>query len=325
MSEVTWPSVAVVIPVLNEEKYLRRAIESILAQDYPGNMEICLALGPSIDTTDDIADELARGDVRISTIPNPTGGRSSGLNAAIRATRGEVVVRVDAHSELPRGYIARAVETLQRTGAVNVGGVQRAVGTTPFERSSALALASPFGMGGSRYRTGGAEGSVDTVFLGVFQRSALEVVGLFDESVEGNEDYELNIRLRANGGLIWFDPALHVEYRPRGTIRSLARQFFLYGSWKRTVVRMHPGSTQLRQLAPPAAVIGITASLVVSPWNPWAAVVPSAYLAAVIGASVWTGRRPADVARLMVIFPTMHTAWACGFLAGRRNRSARGS
>ena len=311
------------MPVLNEEAHLQRAVESILAQDYPGALDACLALGPSTDRTEEIAQRLSASDSRVRSVSNPTGGRSSGLNAAIRATNGEIVVRVDAHSELPPGYITRAVETLQRTGAVNVGGVQRAVGTTPFERSVARALASPFGMGGARYRTGGTEGPVDTVFLGVFSRAALERVGLFDETVVGNEDYELNIRLRDNGGTVWFDPELRVDYVPRGSVRALARQFFLYGAWKRVVVRKHPGSTRLRQVVPPIALLAIVASLVASVWWPVGLFVPGAYVFAVMLAAIAAGRRPALIGRLLVIFPVMHGAWAGGFLRGAQKHAAR--
>ena len=311
------------MPVLNEEAHLQRAVESILAQDYPGTLDVCLALGPSTDRTEEIARRLSASDSRVRSVPNPTGGRSSGLNATIRATNGDVVVRVDAHSELPPGYITRAVATLQRTGAVNVGGVQRAVGTTPFEQAVARALASPFGMGGARYRTGGTEGPVDTVFLGVFSRTALERVGLFDETVVGNEDYELNIRLRDHGGTVWFDPELRVDYVPRGSVRALARQFFLYGAWKRVVVRKHPGSTKFRQVVPPIALLAIVASLVASVWWPVGLIVPAAYVFAVMLAAIVAGREPALIGRLLVIFPVVHGAWAGGFLRGVKERGAR--
>ena len=310
------------MPVLNEERHLQRAVDSVLAQHYPGSFDVCLALGPSTDRTDQIAAHITQTDPRVRTVANPTGGRSSGLNAAIRATIGRVIVRVDAHCELPPGYITRAVETLLRTEAVNVGGVQRAVGNTPFERASARALASPFGMGGARYRTGGTEGPVDTVFLGVFERSAIESVGLFDETVVGNEDYELNIRLREAGGTVWFDPQLSVDYTPRASLRTLARQFFLYGAWKRSVVRKHPGATKLRQAAPPLALLAIVASIVASPWLPVALVVPGFYALAVVVASVLASRHPAHIARLLMIFPTMHGAWAWGFLRGEPRRSS---
>lgn len=312
------------MPVLDEEAHLADAIRSILEQDYPGAFDVCIALGPSSDGTDSVARQLAEEHARVRTVANPTGGRSSGLNAAIRATTGRVVVRVDAHSRLPQGYITRAVGTLLRTSAANVGGVQKAIGNTTFQRAVAAALSSPFGMGGARYHTGGDEGPVDTVFLGVFERSALERVGSFDESVVGNEDYELNVRLRADGGIVWFDPSLEVEYTPRSSLRALGRQFFNYGAWKRAVVRKHPDSVQPRQLVPPIVLASMLASFAIGWWIPIAWFVPLAYVGAVAMASATTGRTFGERLWLVAVFPTMHMAWALGFFVGER-RSARTS
>jgi succinoglycan biosynthesis protein ExoA len=312
----TWPSVSVVMPVLNEERHLEHAVKAIFAQDYPGPMDVCLALGPSTDATNDVAARLQADEPRLRTVDNPTGKTPAALNAAIRATSGDVVVRVDGHSVLSPGYITRAVETLQRTGAANVGGVQKTVGTTPFEEAVAAAMASPFSMGGARFHTGGEEGPVDTVYLGVFKREAIEQVGLFDESLIRNQDYELNIRLREVGNTVWFNPQLEVEYRPRPTLRTLARQYAEYGTWKRHVLRLHPKSLKLRQVIPPLALLALVASFVTAPWMPLALVVPAIYAGAIVIASLATS--PAHALRLTVIFPTMHMSWALGFLARRR-------
>jgi len=312
----TWPSVSVVMPVLNEERHLEHAVRAIFAQDYPGPMEVCLALGPSTDATNDVALRMQANEPRLRTVDNPTGKTPAALNAAIRATSGEVVVRVDGHSVLSPGYITRAVETLQRTGAANVGGVQKTVGTTPFEEAVAAAMASPFSMGGARFHTGGEEGPVDTVYLGVFKREAIEQVGLFDESLIRNQDYELNIRLREAGHTVWFDPRLEVEYRPRPTLRMLARQYAEYGTWKRHVLRLHPKSLKVRQVIPPLTLLALVASFVTAPLMPLALVVPAIYAGAIVIASLATS--PAHALRLTVIFPTMHMSWALGFLARRR-------
>lgn len=320
MSDEHWPSVSVVMPVLNEADHLRAAVDAILAQDYPGQLDVCLALGPSVDTTDEVARRLTDEHPSVRTVTNPSGRTPSGLNAAIRATHGEVVVRVDGHALLPLGYVTRAVRTLRRTGAVNVGGTQRAVGATPFEHAVAVAMSSPFGMGGAKFHTGGTEGPTDTVYLGVFARHAIEAVGLFDESLIRNQDYELNVRLRKAGGVVWFDPELSVDYRPRPTASKLARQFFEYGAWKRHVLRLHPGSVRPRQLVPPVALLSIVAAVVASPWLPWALVVPAAYLAAVVTFTIGLARRDrrAQFMSLCLVFPTMHMSWAAGFLVGRR-------
>ena len=322
VSELVWPSVSVVIPAVDEEQHIESALASVLAQVYPGRLDICVALGPSTDRTNEIVQRSGARDRRISTVENPSGGRCSGLNAAIRATDGEVVVRVDARSVLPAGYVQHAVSTLLRTGAANVGGVQHAVGDSPFTAAAALAMASPFGMGGAKFHTGGSEGQVDTVFLGTFRREWLERVGLFDETLVGNEDYELNIRLRQAGGTVWFDPSLSVDYVPRSSLASLARQFANYGAWKRRVARLHPSSLKPRQLVPPVAVLALVGSIIVAPWLPITLAIPALYLIAVTMAAAMTmtngtGPRLRRFTRLLLIFPTMHLSWGLGFLVGR--------
>ncbi|NNE12055.1 MAG: glycosyltransferase, partial [Ilumatobacter sp.] len=211
-----WPSVSVVVPVRDEAPHLERAVASILAQEYPGELDVCLAVAPSGDGTDVVAEQLASGDPRVTVVANPAGVTPAGLNAAIAATDGSVVVRVDGHAALSEGYVRRAVETMCRTGAVNVGGIQAPAPETPFEEAVAAATTSWLGTGGATYRMGGAEGPVDTVYLGVFDRAAGDQVGWFDETLIRNQDYELNIRLRQAGGEVRFDPQLSVQYRPRG-------------------------------------------------------------------------------------------------------------
>ncbi len=317
------PAVAVVMPVRNEAAGLAEAVGAVLAQEFGGGMEVCLAVAPSQDGTGAVAAALAEGDGRVSVVPNPAGATPAGLNAAIRATTAPVVVRVDGHAVLPPGYVVRALETLERTGAVNVGGVQRPAGTTPFEEAVGLAMASRFGAGDARFHYGGPEGPVDTVYLGVFRRDAVEAVGLFDEALVRNQDYELNWRLREAGGVVWFDPSLSVAYRPRASLGGLARQFHGYGRWKRAVAGMHPRSLRWRHLAAPVAVLGVVAGLVGGWWWPPLFVLPGGYAAAVVAAAVAVGRRPRMVARLCAVYPAMHLPWGVGFLFGGAGRGRR--
>src|SRR5919198_1495580 len=169
----SWPAVSVVMPVLNEARHLRSAVEHVLGQDYPGEFELVIALGPSRDGTDAIAAELVAADPRVRSVPNPTGRTPSALNAAIAAARHEIVVRVDGHGILPPDYVRTAVEVLGETGADNVGGIMKAEGTTDFERAVACAMTSPIGVGSARFHTGGEAGPADTVYLGVFRRKTL--------------------------------------------------------------------------------------------------------------------------------------------------------
>jgi len=311
--------VSVVLPVLNEESYLRHAVNAILSQDFLGSMEVILALGPSKDRTDAIAQELHAEDPRIILVENPTGRTAAGLNLAINKSRYPIIVRVDGHAEIPANYISLAVEILHRTGAVNVGGMMAAEGVTTFERAVARAMRSPLGVGASRFHTGGAASAVDTVYLGVFRRSALVDVGGFDERFTRAQDWELNYRLRAAGGIVFFDPRLEVTYRPRPTFKALAKQYFEYGRWRRVVTRRHQGTVNLRYLAPPFALLGTIASLLlgllISPIFFGPAII---YLLFLILASLIIGQNLGESLRLSAILFTMHMSWGAGFLTSPR-------
>ena len=310
------PSISVILPVLNEQSHLESSVRSILSQDYKGPIEVILAIGPSKDRTQEIAKRIASSDSRVVLVENPTGKTAAGLNLALGQTMNPVVVRVDAHAEIPRNYLSLIVEVLNKTGAVNVGGVMAAVGKTIFEKSVAGAMRSAFGVGASRFHTGGEAGPVDTVYLGAFRREALIAIGGFDERFTRAQDWELNFRLRENGGIIYFDPRLHVTYRPRSTVRALAKQYFEYGRWRRVVSRRHKGTINYRYLAPPVALVGFLASvvlgLIVSP----ILFIPAAiYTLFIVGASVKISSSIREYFLLLLVLPTMHFAWGAGFIS----------
>lgn len=221
--------VSVILPVLNEENYLEAVISAILSQDFLGEFEVILALGPSRDRTSQIAEKLRDRDSRIVLVDNPSGRTAVGLNLAIAKAKYPLIVRVDGHATIPSHYLTLATSLIHETGAVNVGGMMAAVGVTPFEKAVARAMRSPLGVGASAFHTGGRAGAADTVYLGAFRKSALQEVGGFDEKFTRAQDWELNFRLRSAGGLVYFDPRLQVEYRPRPRLRALAKQYFEYG------------------------------------------------------------------------------------------------
>ncbi|MGW4044355.1 glycosyltransferase family 2 protein [Streptomyces sp. NPDC004721] len=320
--DVRLPAVSVIMPVLNEERHLRGAVEAILAQEYGGEMEVVIALGPSADRTDDIAAELVAEDPRVHTVPNPTGRTPAALNAAIKASRHPIVVRVDGHGMLSPDYIATAVRLLEETGAQNVGGIMHAEGENAWEHAVAAAMTSKVGVGNAAFHTGGQAGPAETVYLGVFRRAALEQQGGYNEEFIRAQDWELNFRIREAGGLVWFSPELRVSYRPRPNVKALARQYKDYGRWRRVVARYHQGSINLRYLAPPAAVCAIAAGIVVgAALTPWALVVPGGYLAAIAAGSVPAGKGLPLAARLRipVALATMHMSWGWGFLTSPKS------
>ncbi len=319
--------VSFVMPVLNEARYLRRAVETVLEQDVHGPVEIVLALGPSSDGTTELAQQLATEDDRIVLVDNPAADIPVGLNAAIRASSHPTIVRVDAHSELAPGYTARALRTLARTGAGNVGGVMRADGRTPFQRAVARAYNSRVGLGGGAYHGGEHEGEAESAYLGVMRRTVLEEVGLFDESIRRGEDWELNLRIRSAGYRVWFDPALSVTYWPRESWPRLARQFLATGTWRGELVRRYGLRNSLRFFAPPALVLAVAVSLVLGVLQatgvlgaPWSILhLPVlAYVLLILGVAIGPGGGSGirDKLWTLAVLPTMHLSWGAGFLGG---------
>ena len=308
------PSVSVVVPALNAAGPIKAALKSVEDQTYGHIVETIVAAG------DRETEEAARA-LGAVVVENPSQKTPTALNRAIAVASGEVIVRLDAHASLPPDYVARAVETMQRTGAVNVGGMQIPTGSTYWERAIAAAMTSPIGAGDARYRTGGAEGEVETVYLGVFDKKAIEDLGGFDEDFVRNQDYELNHRIIEAGGKVWFDPELKVEYTPRGSLKALWSQYYQYGKAKRMFARRHPGSLRLRQIAPPTLLIGLAGSTLGALfWWP-ALLVPAIYLLMV---SLAMAGRPTSSGPLLgspAAVVTMHLAWGTGFLFGQRDVS----
>ena len=323
-----WPPVSVVMPVLNEERHLEEAVGRVLDQDYPGVLEVVLAIGPSKDRTEEIADKLAESDHRITIVPNPTGKTPAALNVGIAHAKHDILVRVDGHGALTDGYITRAVEVLDESGADNVGGVMAAEGRTPTEMAVACAYRSRLGLGASTFHQGGKAGPADTVYLGVFRRAALERVGGFDETMHRAQDWELNYRIRKTGGLIWFTPDLSVTYRPRSSLSAVAKQFFHTGQWRREVIRRHPETASKRYLAPPVAVIGLAVGTILGiiglatgvSWLDLGFIAPLGYALLLIFGSAMEGRYLPwkALAWMPLVCATMRVSWGLGFLVGLR-------
>jgi len=307
--------ISVVLPILNEERHLAQTVSSILAQNYAGQIEVILALGPSSDRTNKIAESLAANDSRIILVENPTGRTANGLNAAIARAKYSVISRIDGHAEISSNYLKQVAALLESTGAVNVGGVMAAEGRTLFEKAVATAMRSPLGVGSSRFHTGGTAGPADTVYLGTFKKSALVAAGGYDERFTRAQDWELNFRLRKNGGTIWFDPSLVVTYRPRSTLKALTKQYFQYGTWRRVVSRNHKGSVNFRYLAPPTALVINALSIILGIFLTPIFLIPvGTYLAAVIFGSLIIGKSLPEKLILPAVLTTMHMVWGAGYL-----------
>ncbi len=321
------PAVSVIIPVLNEERFLKQSVEAILNQNYSGQLEIILALGPSKDQTNVIAQELAK-DQRIKLVENPSGRTAAALNNAIKNSNFDIIVRLDGHAIVDSNYIKNAVKTLVESGADNVGGLMKAEGTNAFEKSVAAAMTSKFGVGNAPFHVGGKSGEVDTVYLGTFRKSALERVGYFDESFIRAQDWEMNYRIRKTGGKIWFNPDLVVSYRPRKNLLQLAKQYFEYGQWRKQVTKTYPETVSMRYLAPPITVSGLIAGIIMVlfskildiNWLEIGWLAPLVYLTVILLAFLSIGSKIGLLSRLylLLVLPTMHLSWGVGFLKGSK-------
>lgn len=332
MDKTAGPLVGVsyVMPIFNEVDYVESAVNSVLAQQFEGPIEIILAVAPSTDGTTEIVHRMEREDDRIHVVDNPGMDIPIGLNLGIAAAQYDVVIRVDAHSELEPGYTTRGVEILHETGAVNVGGIMVAKGRSPFQSCVAKAYNSRLGLGGGAYHSESAEGGpAESAYLGIMRTEVIRSVGGFDETVRRGEDWELNFRLRRAGHLVWLDPHLRTTYWPRENWSKLSRQFLSTGIWRGELGRRLGARNPLRFWLPPLLVISFVLALLAGGLQisglltgpaSWLAVVlyfgPILYLVFLLAAAVVTGGSLRQRAGFVLVLGTMHLCWGSGFLVG---------
>lgn len=312
------PMVTVVMPVRNESAFIARSLGAVVEQDYPRDrLEILVVDGRSTDDTVAIVRAMSERHAGIRVLDNPQLVQSAALNLGIRAARGEIVVRIDGHAFVAADYVSRCVELLGSGRADNVGGRMRPEAPGVVGRAIALATSSRFGLGNSKFHYSDEEQYVDTVYLGAYRREVLERIGLYDESIDVNEDYELNYRLRRAGGRILLSPRIRSTYRPRDSLRTLGAQYLRYGRWKGRILREHPGSLVPRQVVPPLFVAAlVVAGLVSLVWPPALAALLAgvgAYAIGCVAAAIVVVRGewrllPAAAAA----FPTLHLTWGAG-------------
>jgi len=319
-AEFQYPYVSILIPMRNEERFIARCLDSTLANDYPKDrLEILVIDGMSTDRSRDIVQDYAKRYPFIHLLNNPKRIVPAALNIGIREAKGEIIIRMDAHTIYAPDYIRRCVELLETTQAANVGGLQRAVGTNYVSNAIAIAITTPFGIGNAYFRYAEKEMWVDTVYLGAWRKSTLEALGGFNEEWSVNQDYELNYRLRKAGGKILLSPEIRCWYHVRPSLRKLAHQYFRYGFWKVKTLVTYPDSLRWRQLAPPALVVVLLLALGILLVNRMLGIaVPALYLVTNLVASIWTASRRGwkYLPLLPIVFATIHLSWGTGFLAG---------
>lgn len=316
------PLVSILIPFLDEEEYLPRCLRSIQAQIYPRDrIEIIAADGGSSDGSRAVIERFRADDPRIAWVANPQRTAAAGLNASLSIARGEIILRVDAHSLIHPDYVERCVAILaERTEIGAIGGILQPVGETPAGVAIAAALQSPFSMGWSPSRYRNEAGDTDTVYLGAYRRHDIEAISGYHAGLQANEDYELNYRLRVAGRKIWCVPDIRSETFTRRSLGALAHQYVRYGYWKARMISLHPGSIMPRHLAAPAALALLILAMVAAALSVTAPVIAlcGGYAAGNLYFS-WKSRAfaPGPIKLLIpIVFAIMHLCWAAGFWAG---------
>jgi succinoglycan biosynthesis protein ExoA len=311
------PQVTVVVPARNELTSIDACLDSILGQEGVTVEVVVVDNGSTDGTTEKLLDR-ARTDPRLTVLRNDEPSIPASLNKAVAAARGRWLVRVDAHSVIPQGYVARAAARLEE-GWAGVGGRKTAVARTPAGRAIATVLNSPLAVGGSSYHYATVETVVDHIPFGAYPTAAVRELGGWDEGIPNNEDFEFDQRMRGRGELL-LDPALEIAWNARETVRDLFRQYRRYGRGKPLVAARHPRSMRVRHLAPPALVLWLGGGVLTSVRSPragGAALLSYALAVSAVGAAIARNAPPeADRRVIPAAVAAMQVGWGIGFWEG---------
>ena len=310
--------VSLIAPCRNERDHVDAFCDSALAQQLPPGwqMELLVADGASDDGTRARLDARAAQDARLRVIDNPDRIVSTGLNAALAAARGAVIVRLDMHTVFAPDYVAECLAALARSGADNVGGPWVARGQGAGGRAIAAAFQCRWVVGGARSRDAAYEGETDTVYLGCWPRATFERIGGFDEQLVRNQDDEHNLRLRLAGGRIWQSPRIRSWYVPRASLAKLFAQQYQYGYWRPFVMRKHGQPGSVRQLVPALFVAALAGGALLAPWWPWPLALLLGSYALYLGGASLAATRQAGEGRLLARLPAVIAAYHLGYGAG---------
>ncbi len=320
--------VSVIVPCYNEQATIRQLLDSIHDQTYPlDEVEVIIADGLSTDQTrQEIKDyQVAHPDLDIRVVDNLKRAIPSGLNRAIEAARGDFIIRMDAHSVPNRDYIQKCIIGLEEGFGDNIGGIWKIEPGAPtwIAKSIAIAAAHPLAAGDARYRIGGEAQEVDTVPFGAFHKKITGKIGMFDETLLTNEDYEFNARIRQSGGRIWMDPSISSIYYARTTLRELSQQYWRYGYWKAQMLQKHPKTLRWRQLLPPVFVLSLIVLVILSiAWNlaRWLLLIyVILYTISILAIGIQMSlkyKKPAQLIGVPLAIATIHLSWGTAFLWG---------
>jgi len=322
------PYISIIVPCYNEQDTIGLLLNAVYTQTYPRDkMEVVIADGNSTDQTRQAIERFQQdhADLQVRVVENRERTIPSGLNRALQAALGDLVVRLDAHSVPSPDYVLRCASALEAGCGDNVGGVWEIhpSGDGWMAKSIAIAVSHPLGAGDARYRIGGRAQAVDTVPFGAFRKSLVERIGFYDETLLTNEDYEFNVRIREAGGIVWMDPTIRSKYFARPSLGALWRQYWRYGYWKARMLRRHPHSLRWRQVIPPAFVLSLFVLALAGIWNPifhWMMLAEGlTYLGILILAALPSAMKKRELlflAGIPLAWATIHLAWGSSFLWG---------
>lgn len=318
----TLPFISVVVPVYNEEKYISICLDSLRKQDYPRSyMEWIFVDGGSTDETRALLEAFkSSGFDLVKILDNPLRITPCAMNTGIKESRGEYIVRLDAHAEYASDYLSSCIRALLETGADNVGGKAVTKGRGFMGESIAKVLSSKFGVGNSGFRTGGQEGYVDTVPFGAFKREVFEKWGYFDERLVRNQDNEMNYRIRKNGGQVYLSDRIHFAYFCRDTLKGLLHMAMQNGEWNIVTMRLCPGSMGVRHFIPLVFVTSLVVLVVLSVFAWWAMVLLACEVLTYLALDAIFSLSEASTIRqfglLLLLYPLFHICYGLGSLKG---------
>ncbi|TAK86055.1 MAG: glycosyltransferase family 2 protein [Betaproteobacteria bacterium] len=316
------PLTSVVLAVRNEEEHIGRILDQIFKQDYPSHLlEVIIVDGQSDDRTAEIGSSYSYSGKKPILLRLTERGRSQGLNRGILAAKGDVIVRIDARTSISSDYVSRCVETLARTGADNVGGVQRPLARSHRQEAIGIAMSHPFGVGNAQFRLGKKSGFVDSVYLGCFRREIFNKVGLFDERAAViSEDSDINQRIREAGGKVYLNKDIVAYYYPRERFLDFWKLYFRYGGARAGNLLKHRKLTSWRQAVPPVFLATVALSpvlaLIDGRFLYLAVATPAVYVVANLSVSVALAakeKKPWLAPLASCAFACMHFGWALGF------------
>lgn len=324
MTDFKLAFVTLIVPIRNEAGFIERSLAAVLAQDYPSDhMELLVVDGCSDDGTREKVKAIQSQHTNIQLLDNPGRIVPTGLNLALQQAQGEIIVRVDGHCEIAPDYVRRCVTHLQQRDVAGVGGPLETIGTNSLAETIAVAMSSPFGVGGSAFRTVKDKTMlVDTVAFPAYRREVLQQAGPFDEELVRNQDDEYNYRLRKMGGKILLADDVHARYYSRGSWGKLWRQYYQYGFYKVRVMQKHPYQMRPRQFIPFLFTLSLLVSLLTTLlWSGgWVLLmgVGITYLLANLLASFWTASHHGwrHFPLLPLTFAILHFSYGLGFAAG---------